>query len=126
MPEVGRAANHDRREIAEVVSHELAHMVRQPRHAEWWDDLWLNEAFADWLGTAADEQYPELRGEVRKVRQLTTCSATTASGRPIRTPVDPKNVFETTNLFAAYRKGALLGATLALLGEDTLRRGPGT
>src|SRR4030095_1213811 len=38
--------------------------------------------------------------------------------------VDPKNVFETTNLFAAYRKGsALLDATLALLGEDTLRKG---
>ena len=65
----------------------------------------------------------------RLVRMLVAYSKTfyfidKGTERPIRTPVDPKNVYETTNLFAAYRKGsALLEATLALLGEDTLRKG---
>ncbi|MFW6197666.1 MAG: M1 family metallopeptidase, partial [Myxococcota bacterium] len=50
-----------KRAFAYVMSHELAHMwfgnlVTMP----WWDDLWLNEAFATWLGhrTVADV-YPD-------------------------------------------------------------------
>jgi cytosol alanyl aminopeptidase len=128
LPKVGEGTVRERREIAEIVSHELAHMwFGNLVTLEWWDDLWLNEAFADWLGDRfADERYPEVRGEVREVRQLYNMlnDDGVATERPIRTPVDPKHVFETTNLGAAYRKGsALLDATLELLGEDTLRKG---
>ena len=128
LPEAGRGTVRDRREIAEVVSHEIAHMwFGNLVTLEWWDDLWLNEAFANWLGDRlADERYPELRGDVREVRQLYNMLADDgiATERPIRTTVDPKHVFETTNVSAAYRKGsALLDATLSLLGEDTLRKG---
>jgi alanyl aminopeptidase len=128
LPEVGRGTVRERREITEVVSHELAHMwFGNLVTLEWWDDLWLNEAFADWVGDRfADERYPELRGDVGKVRRKYDMLSDdgVVTERPIRTTVDPKNVFETTNLHAAYSKGsALLDATLALLGEDTLCRG---
>jgi alanyl aminopeptidase len=128
LPEIGRGTARQIREIDEVVAHEIAHMwFGNLVTLTWWDDLWLNEAFAEWLGDRfADARQPQLRGEIRRVRQLYDMihGDGVATERPIRTSVDPRQVFETTNLYAAYRKGsALLDATTALLGEDTLRRG---
>jgi len=47
--------------IAEVVSHELAHMwFGNLVTMEWWNDLWLNESFATFMATKfVDKFYPE-------------------------------------------------------------------
>ena len=35
-----------------------AHVVRRPGHHAWWDDLWLNESFAEWACTTRRPRRP--------------------------------------------------------------------
>ena len=50
-----------RQRVLEVVAHEMAHMwFGDLVTMEWWDDLWLNESFASWMGDkTVDRLYPE-------------------------------------------------------------------
>jgi puromycin-sensitive aminopeptidase len=51
----------EKKRVAEVVCHELAHMwYGDLVTMAWWDDLWLNEAFATWMAFAIiDDWKPE-------------------------------------------------------------------
>ncbi len=51
----------ERKRVAEVIAHELAHMwFGDLVTMAWWDDLWLNEAFATWMAfCVVDEWKPE-------------------------------------------------------------------
>jgi puromycin-sensitive aminopeptidase len=53
----------ERKRVAEVVCHELAHMwYGDLVTMAWWDDLWLNEAFATWMAfQVVDDWKPEWR-----------------------------------------------------------------
>src|SRR5262245_29739917 len=52
-----------RRNLATVEAHEMAHMwFGDLVTMRWWDDLWLNESFADWMADKiADQVYPEYK-----------------------------------------------------------------
>src|SRR5258706_166350 len=98
------------RRYAAVGAHELAHMwFGDLVTLAWWDDIWLNEAFASWMGDKAAATFrPEWdRGNsVGWLRRAALELDRLASARRVRNPVVEKN-----DLFGAfdaitYNKGA--------------------
>ncbi|MBZ0119378.1 MAG: M1 family metallopeptidase, partial [Sandaracinaceae bacterium] len=116
------------RAFAFVTAHELAHhWFGNLVTTAWWDDLWLNEAFATWMETHALEQdFPELRAEIAEVEVFADAigADSLATARRIREPIasdhDVHNAFDDIT----YGKGAsILAMFEAYLGEDVFRRG---
>lgn len=117
-----------RRTAFEVNAHELAHQwfgntVTMP----WWDDLWLNEAFATWLAARVSMQLrpanrAELDGIVRAQQAMATDSL--ASARRVRQPIRDNGDIEGAFDALTYAKGAaVLGMFEAWLGEPVFRGG---
>ncbi len=125
-PAEGASAS-DRRSLATVLSHELAHMwFGDLVTMRWWDDLWLNEAFADWMGNrAADEAFPALGiaanelGGVQAILDSDARPSSPAVRQPILRAGDAL-----ANVGIAYAKGrAVLDMVERWLGAETFRRG---
>lgn len=114
--------------IAEVVTHELAHQwFGNWVTMVWWDDLWLNEAFATWMAYKIVDQWrPEwriwLNFDAGKASALVLDAL--RSTHPIRGEV--RNAAEATESFDAitYEKGgAVLRMIESYLGEEKFRDG---
>lgn len=111
-----------------VHAHELAHqwfgnLVTMP----WWDDIWLNESFANWMeGKIVDITHPELRtseGEIKSAHGVMTSDGYIAA-RQIREPIlrngDIVNAFDGIT----YQKGgAVLNMFEQFLGKEAFREG---
>jgi len=123
-----RAPEYQRRAFAYVLAHELAHqwfgnLVTMP----WWNDIWLNESFATWMGNkVVAELHPEYQvglAALSSAHQAMRLDSLT-SARSIRQPVldnhDIQNAFDAIT----YQKG---GAVLEMferwMGEDAFRNG---
>ena len=100
-----------RQRVAEVVAHEMAHMwFGDLVTMEWWDDLWLNESFASWMGTkATDWAFPEWDMWTQFVN-MDTNRALSLDGLKNSHPIEQevKDPSEISQLFDAisYSKGA--------------------
>jgi puromycin-sensitive aminopeptidase len=114
--------------VAEVITHELAHQwFGNLVTMVWWDDLWLNEAFATWMAyKIVDLWKPRWRVwtdfEVGKGAALHLDAL--KSSHAIRAEV--KNAQEAGESFDAitYEKGgAILRMIESYLGEDRFRDG---
>ncbi len=115
------------RSVAMVTTHELAHMwFGDWVTMEWWDDLWLNESFADWLAMKlTHELFPEYRldthelGEVNQIMVSDARPSTSTVKRKVETGGD---IMEDLGL--AYEKGrTVLRMTEEFIGEDAFQRG---
>ena len=118
-----------RQRVAAIVSHEMAHMwFGDLVTMAWWDDLWLNESFASWMGDkAVDRLFPEWEIWTQFVSNDTNRGLSLdglSSSHPIEQPVN--NPAEIGELFDAisYSKGAAVLRMLEdFLEEEPFRRG---
>jgi cytosol alanyl aminopeptidase len=126
MLDEGHASAAQQRSFGSLVAHEVGHhwfgnSVTMP----WWDDLWLNEAFASWCEPRVLERFaPEHRAELDEILDMQDAIAADSlvSARRIREPIrssdDIVNAFDDIT----YLKGA---AVLAMferyVGQDVFR-----
>lgn len=106
-----------KQKVAYVVAHEIAHQwFGDLVTMQWWDELWLNEGFATWVGyLAVDYLFPEwdiFSVFVSESLQQALDLDGLASSHPIKVPV--KDALEIDELFDAisYLKG---GSTILML-----------
>jgi alanyl aminopeptidase len=114
--------------FAVLAGHEIAHMwFGDLVTLAWWDDTWLNEAFATWMEAKVINQWkPEWDGQVEVVASKVGVMAQDSldAARSIRQPIQSKN--DIINAFdgITYRKGhAVLDMLERWIGEDTWRDG---
>ncbi|HSH00164.1 MAG TPA: M1 family metallopeptidase, partial [candidate division Zixibacteria bacterium] len=116
-----------RRSQVTVTAHELAHMwFGDLVTMSWWDDLWLNESFATWMGNKISERvFPEFKIEVDRARSGNYVMSSDArpSAQQIRQPItDPDQLM--ANVGAQYLKGeAVLNMFERWIGEEAFRQG---
>lgn len=122
------ASASQKRWFAYVTAHELAHMwfgnlVTMP----WWNDIWLNEAFATWMNyKAVDDLWPDYHADIQRLQAVHRAMEQDSleAARRIREPV--KNTHDIFNAFdgITYSKGAgVLAMFERYLGPEVFRDG---
>ncbi len=122
------ASVHTQQRVSEVVAHEMAHLwFGDLVTMKWWDDLWLNEAFATWMAyKTVDFVRPDWQiWEIFALDRLGAMEIDELiSTRPIH--ADVKNPLEAIEMFdgITYSKGAsILRMLETYLGEKTFQAG---
>jgi puromycin-sensitive aminopeptidase len=122
------ATANEKKRAAEVICHELAHMwYGNLVTMAWWDDLWLNEAFATWMAFAiVDAWKPEwkmwldFRHGSAAALELDALQHTHPIYCRVRTPADANENFD----LITYEKGAAVVRMIErYLGAAVFRRG---
>ena len=114
--------------IAKVIAHELAHMwFGNLVTMKWWDDLWLNEAFAEWFAhKATDVQAPSylVWNDFQADKNRALIDDALPTTHPIYTSVaTPSEAIEMFDVIT-YQKGCAVMRMLEnFLGEERFRDG---
>ena len=121
------ASTQSRRTLTRYLAHELAHMwFGDFVTMAWWDDLWLNESFADWMGDKITEEVaPQFQlqlGELETVQGVMETDARPSTD-PIRQPTADGNEAMRAVGLAYYKGKAVLSMFEYWIGPDTFRRG---
>ncbi len=122
------AGARERRDLIAFAAHELAHMwFGDFVTMRWWDDLWLNESFASWMGDKVTQEVaPEYEMPLAEVEETQRAMLRDAqrSTRPIRAPIDGFDNIDEAFDELAYQKGqAVLGMIEQWLTPETFQRG---
>jgi len=117
-----------KRSYAGVMSHELAHMwfgdlVTMP----WWNDIWLNEAFATWMGhKTVQTVYPQYQADLGLLdgAEWAMGQDSLTSARRIRQPIESSHDIHNAFDGITYQKGGgVLSMVERWLGEETFQEG---
>ncbi len=116
------------RNFYEVVAHEIAHhWFGDLVTPAWWDDIWLNESFAEWMGVKIAAQLrPDLGS--RAVESAGVVYAmdvdSKRAGRPIHEPVTDNSRIDSTFDAITYLKGGqVLAMVESYVGAEKFRSG---
>lgn len=122
------APTRSKQEFGMVVAHELSHQwFGDLVSPAWWDDTWLNESFANWMGyRIGNEWRPELNIGIGGIAEGFSAMNTDALdvGRPIHqhiaTNAEIDDAFDTIT----YGKGGqVITMIAAYLGDDKFKAG---
>jgi aminopeptidase N len=133
-----KSSEDTKQDIFAVTAHEMAHMwFGDLVTMAWWDNLWLNEGFASWMGTKCTAHFnPQWEVWLRKnvprnpTRRVGTSHDQAMEGdarsttHPIQVPV--KTEAEANSIFddISYQKGqSVIRMLESFLGEDAFRDG---
>lgn len=117
-----------KRRYASVAAHEIAHMwFGNLVTLAWWDDTWLNEAFATWMGGKTIQRVkPEWDAgwTAGRSRKAALDVDRLASARQVRNPVLEKGEIWAAFDSITYNKGgAVLSTFETWFGPDRFRQG---
>jgi len=123
-----RASTGQKRTFGMVVSHELAHQwFGDLVTPAWWDDIWLNESFANWMGyRIGDEWRPDLNIKAGALAEGFSAMHTDAlvAGRPIHQPIPTNAQIDEAFDTITYGKGGHVVAMIAgYMGDARFRQG---
>ncbi|MDV3456277.1 M1 family aminopeptidase [Sphingomonas sp. HF-S4] len=118
----------DKQTFGMVVAHELSHQwfgdVVTPA---WWDDIWLNESFANWMGyRIGNEWRPDLNIGVSAIDEAFDAMQLDAltPGRPIHeTITNDANIDAAFDQITYGKGGQVVAMIAAYLGEEKFRGG---
>ena len=111
-----------------VVGHELAHQwFGDLVTPAWWDDIWLNESFANWMGYRIGNLWrPDLKIGAGALAEGFAAMGTDAlvAGRPIHQPIEKNAQIDAAFDSITYGKGGHVVAMIAaFMGDERFRAG---
>ncbi|MER7168940.1 aminopeptidase N [Micromonospora sp. NPDC000207] len=120
----------ERERRATTIAHEMAHMwFGDLVTMRWWDDLWLNESFAEYLGTRVTAEATRFDRAWTTFALRRKAWGYAADQRPSTHPVAPQEVTDAAEGLLnfdgiSYAKGAaVLRQLVAWLGDDAFLAG---
>lgn len=123
----------ERQSRAMVIAHEMAHMwFGDLVTLKWWDDIWLNESFAEYMGYQTTAEATRFTGPWTEFGVTRKAWGYDADQRPTTHPVAPDHVDDTASALLnfdgiSYAKGAsALRQLAAWLGEKDFLAGINT
>jgi hypothetical protein len=122
------ATTGDKQTFGMVVAHELSHQwFGDLVTPAWWDDIWLNESFANWMGyRIGNEWRPDLKIGVGALGEGFSAMNTDALvvGRPIHQAITQNSEIDSAFDSITYGKGGQVIAMIAAyLGDEKFKQG---
>jgi aminopeptidase N len=125
----GAVSDGDREDRAVIIAHEMSHMwFGNLVTMTWWDDLWLNEAFADNMGHRIASEVTRFRGALTTFaagrKGLGYMADERPSTHPLSAPAEDVAAGLTRFDHISYFKGsAVVRQLVNVLGDDAFLRG---